>query len=140
MIVLDIMCSFVVGFIVSVIFKKLVNIGLHHMVHCIESILMILSIKYLATDKKWFDFYELQELMLTNSDEVVFKNTPAYINIFGELSKIISGSNTDKVYRQKEFIILNTSDGCFLPGLIQHSDKKNKIYYHFYTWKWGQFF
>ena len=32
---------------------------------------------YLATEKKWFDFYELQELMLIDSEEVVFKNTPA---------------------------------------------------------------
>ena len=40
------------------------------------------------TDKKWFDFDELKELLLTNSDTVVFKNTPEYINIFGELSKI----------------------------------------------------
>jgi hypothetical protein len=38
--------------------------------------------KYLATDKKRFDFYELQELMLTDSEKVVFKNTPEYINIF----------------------------------------------------------
>ena len=30
---------------------------------------------YLATDKKWFDFYELQELMLTNSEKVVFENS-----------------------------------------------------------------
>ena len=54
MIVLDIMCSLVVGFIVSVIFKKLVNIGLHHMVHCIESMLMILSIILFATDKYYW--------------------------------------------------------------------------------------
>lgn len=95
---------------------------------------------YLATDKKWFDFYELQELMLTNSDEVVFKNTPEYINIFGELSKIIMGSNTDKVYRKKEFIILNTSDGCFLPGLIQHSDKRTKSIIIFIHGSGGNFF
>ncbi|MCI8545696.1 MAG: NUDIX domain-containing protein [Clostridia bacterium] len=42
---------------------------------------------YLAIEKKWFDFYDLQELMLMNSDEVVFKNTPEYINIFGELKR-----------------------------------------------------
>lgn len=49
---------------------------------------------YLVTDKKWFDFYELQELMLTSNERVVFRNTPEYINIFGELSKIIKGVNT----------------------------------------------
>jgi hypothetical protein len=50
-IVLDVMCSLVIGLIISVIFKKLVNIGLHHMVHCIESMLMILSIILFVTDK-----------------------------------------------------------------------------------------
>ena len=95
---------------------------------------------YLATDKKWFDFYELQELMLTDSEEVVFKNTPAYINIFGELSKIIKGVNTNKEYRKKEFIILNTEDGCFLPGLIQHSDKKTKSIIIFIHGSGGNFF
>lgn len=95
---------------------------------------------YLATEKKWFDFYELQELMLTNSDEVVFKNTPAYINIFGELSKIIKGVNTNKEYHKKEFIILNTVDGCFLPGLIQHSDKKTKSIIIFIHGSGGNFF
>ncbi len=95
---------------------------------------------YLATDKKWFDFYELQELMLTNSDEVVFKNTPEYINIFGELSKIIKGVNTNKEYRKKEFIILNTDDGCFLPGLIQRSDKETKRVIIFIHGSGGNFF
>ena len=95
---------------------------------------------YLATDKKWFDFYELQELMLTNSDEIVFKNTPAYINIFGELSKIIKGVNTNKEFRKKEFIILNTEDGCFLPGLIQHSDTKTKSIIIFIHGSGGNFF
>lgn len=56
---------------------------------------------YLATEKKWFDFFDLQELMLTNSKEVVFKNTPEYINIFGELSKIIKGTNTNREYRKR---------------------------------------
>ena len=95
---------------------------------------------FLATDKKWFDFYELQELMLTNNNEVVFKNTPAYINIFGELSKIIKGVNTNKEYRQKEFIILNTEDGCFLPGLIQHTDKDTKSIIIFIHGSGGNFF
>lgn len=95
---------------------------------------------YLATEKKWFDFYELQELMLTDSDDVVFKNTPAYINIFGELSKIIKGVNTNKEYRQKEFIILNTEDGCFLPGLIQHAEKKTKSIIIFIHGSGGNFF
>lgn len=95
---------------------------------------------YLATEKKWFDFYELQELMLINSDEVVFKNTPEYINIFGELSKIIKGVNTNKEYRKKEFIILNTEDGCFLPGLIQHTDKKTKAIIIFIHGSGGNFF
>lgn len=96
--------------------------------------------KYLATDKKWFDFYELQELMLTNSEEVVFKNTPEYINIFGELSKIIKDVNTNKIAKQKEFIILNTEDGCFLPGLIQHSDKATKSIIIFIHGSGGNFF
>ncbi len=78
--------------------------------------------------------------MLTNSDEVVFKNTPEYINIFGELSKIIMSSNTDKVYRKKEFIILNTSDGCFLPGLIQRCDKPTKSIIIFIHGSGGNFF
>lgn len=95
---------------------------------------------YLATDKKWFDFYELQELMLTDSEEVVFKNTPAYINIFGELSKIIKDVNTNKEYRKKEFIILNTEDGCFLPGLIQRSDKETKSIIIFIHGSGGNFF
>ncbi len=95
---------------------------------------------YLATEKKWFDFYDLQELMLMNSDEVVFKNTPEYINIFGELSKIIKGTNTDKEYRKKEFIILNTTDGCFFPGLIQHADKETKSIIIFIHGSGGNFF
>ncbi len=95
---------------------------------------------YLATDKKWFDFYELQELMLTNSEEVVFKNTPEYINIFGELSKIIKKKNTNKEARKKEFIILNTTDGCFLPGLIQHTDKKTQSIIIFIHGSGGNFF
>lgn len=95
---------------------------------------------YLATDKKWFDFYELQELMLTNSSEVVFKHTPEYINIFGELSKIIKGSNTNSSYQQKEFVILNTTDGCFLPGLIQHANKKSNSIIIFIHGSGGNFF
>lgn len=51
MIVLDVMCSLVIGLTISVIFNKLVIIGLHHMVHCIESMLMILSIILFVTDK-----------------------------------------------------------------------------------------
>ena len=51
MIVLDIICSLIIGFIISVILKYLVNIGLHHMVHCIETMLMILSIILFATNK-----------------------------------------------------------------------------------------
>ena len=85
---------------------------------------------YLATDKKWFDFYELQELMLTNSSEVVFKNTPEYINI----------SNTNSSYQQKEFVILNTTDGCFLPGLIQHANKKSNSIIIFIHGSGGNFF
>ena len=95
---------------------------------------------FLATEKKWFDFYELQELMLTDSDTVVFKNTPEYIKIFGELSKIIKGSNTNKEYRKKEFILLNTSDGCFLPGLIQRCEKKSKSIIIFIHGSGGNFF
>lgn len=38
--------------------------------------------KYLATAIKWFDFAELKEKMLSDSDDVVFKCTPAYIKIF----------------------------------------------------------
>lgn len=95
---------------------------------------------YLATEKRWFDFYELQELMLTNSEEVVFKATPAYINIFGELSKIIKHDNTIHKNRKKEFIILNTSDGCFLPGLIQKSEKETKSIIIFVHGSGGNFF
>ena len=95
---------------------------------------------YLATEKKWFDFYELQELMLTNSKEVVFKNTPAYINIFGELSNIIKQDNTNYKNRKKEFIILNTSDGCFLPGLIQKAEKETKSIIIFIHGSGGNFF
>lgn len=95
---------------------------------------------YLATDFRWFDFYELQELMLTNSENVVFKNTPEYINIFGELSKIVKGFNTTKEYRKKEFVILNTNDGCFLPGLIQHADKDTKSIIIFIHGSGGNFF
>ncbi|MCI9063085.1 MAG: NUDIX domain-containing protein [Clostridia bacterium] len=95
---------------------------------------------YLATEKKWFDFYELQELMLINSEEVVFKNTPEYINIFGELSKIIKSNNTNHRNRKKEFIILNTDDGCFLPGLIQRSEKETKSIIIFIHGSGGNFF
>ena len=51
MIILDIMCSLVIGFIITTILKYLINIGLHHMVHCIEVMLMILSIILFATNK-----------------------------------------------------------------------------------------
>ena len=95
---------------------------------------------YLATEKKWFDFYELQELMLKNSDTVVFKNTPEYINIFGELSKIIKSANTNIEKRKKEFIIVNTEDGCFLPGMIQRSEKDTKSIIIFVHGSGGNFF
>ena len=95
---------------------------------------------YLATDKKWFDFYELQKLMLTNDESVVFKNTPEYINIFGELAKIIKNSNTTLGYRQKEFIILNTEDGCFIPGVIQHTEKQTDAIIIFIHGSGGNFF
>lgn len=95
---------------------------------------------YLATDKKWFDFYELQKLMLTNSEKVVFENTPEYINIFGELSKIIYGPNTGKKQRKKEFIILNTDDGCFFPGVIQRSYKPINSVIIFVHGSGGNFF
>lgn len=95
---------------------------------------------YLATDKKWFEFYELQELMLKNSDDIVFKNTAEYINIFGEISKIIKNSNTNKEYRKKEFIIINTNDGCFFPGLIQHANKETKSIIIFIHGSGGNFF
>lgn len=95
---------------------------------------------YLATEKKWFDFAELQELMLTDSEEVVFKNTPEYINIFGELAQIIKKANTNKEVRKKEFIILNTSDGCFLPALIQHADQEKNAIIIFIHGSGGNFF
>lgn len=95
---------------------------------------------YLATDKKWFEFYELQELMLKNSDDIVFKNIAEYINIFGEISKIIKNSNTNKEYRKKEFIIINTNDGCFFPGLIQHANKETKSIIIFIHGSGGNFF
>ena len=95
---------------------------------------------YLAIDKKWFDFQELQELMLNNSNEVVFKNTPEYINIFGELSKIIKRQNTTFQNKEKEFIIIHTDDNCFLPGVIQHSKKKNKFNNNIYSRKWWKLF
>ena len=95
---------------------------------------------YLATDKKRFDFYELQELMLTNSEKVVFKNTPNYINIFWELSKIVYGPNTCKEQHKKEFFILNTDDGCFLPGIIQRSYKPINSIIIFVHGSGGNFF
>lgn len=95
---------------------------------------------YLSTDMKWFDFYELQELMLKNSDDVVFKNTPEYINIFGELSKIIKGVNTNREPKQKEFIIINTEDGCFLPGMIERADNKTDSIIIFIHGSGGNFF
>ena len=95
---------------------------------------------YLATDKKWFDFDELKELMLTNSDTVVFKNTPEYINIFGELSKIIKNQNTSLPKRRKEFIIINTEDGCYLPGMIQRAEKESDSIIIFIHGSGGNFF
>ena len=95
---------------------------------------------YLAIDKKWFDFQELQELMLNNSNEVVFKNTPEYINIFGELSKIIKRQNTTFQNKEKEFIIIHTDDNCFLPGVIQHSKKKTNSIIIFIHGSGGNFF
>ena len=83
---------------------------------------------YLATEMKFFEFDELKEKMLMSSNDVVFKNTPEYINIFGELSKIIKNTNTSMQDKTKEFIIIESRDGCFFPGAIQHSNKKtNKI-------------
>lgn len=81
---------------------------------------------YLAIDKKWFEFSELQEKMLNNSDDVVFKNTPAYINIFGELGKIIKKSNTNNIIKGQEFILINTKDGCSFPGVIHHCPNETK--------------
>ena len=95
---------------------------------------------YLATEKKWFDFHELKKLMLENSDTVVFKNTPEYINIFGELSKIIKKDNTNIKTRQKEFIIVNTEDGCFLPGMIERCEKETKSIIIFIHGSGGNFF
>lgn len=83
---------------------------------------------YLATEKKWFSFEELKEKMLMNNEDVVFKNTPEYIRIFGELSKIIKNGNTSLTPKTKEFIIIESRDGCFFPGVIQHANEKtNKI-------------
>ena len=96
--------------------------------------------EYLATDKKWFDFYELQKLMLTNSEDVVFKCTPEYVKTFGELSKIIKGLNTTSPDIEKEFIIINTNDGCSLPGIISHGKKKNKSIIIFVHGSGGNFF
>jgi len=95
---------------------------------------------YLATDKRWFSFYELQELMLTSSEEIVFRATPEYINIFWELSKIVCGPNTDKEQHNKEFFILNTDDGCFFPGIIQRSYKPINSIIIFVHGSWGNFF
>jgi len=78
--------------------------------------------------------------MLTDSEEVVFKNTPEYINIFGELAQIIKKANTNKEVRKKEFIILNTSDGCFLPALIQHADQEKNAIIIFIHGSGGNFF
>lgn len=72
MIILDIMCSLVIGLIISVILKKLVNIGLHHMVHCIESMLMILSIILFVNDKcYWYVLIVLSTIMWRQAFRVV---------------------------------------------------------------------
>ena len=71
---------------------------------------------------------------------IQFLKIQQYINIFGEISKIIKNSNTNKEYRKKEFIIINTNDGCFFPGLIQHANKETKSIIIFIHGSGGNFF
>lgn len=81
---------------------------------------------FLASGYKWFDFDELQELMLTDDSSVVFRNTPEYIKIFGELSKIVRRGKTTARKKGKEFILIEAQDGVFLPGVIHHAKKPTK--------------
>ncbi len=57
MVVLNIFIALAVGFIISIIFVHLVSIGLHHMIHCIETMFIILSIILFAINKcYWYVF------------------------------------------------------------------------------------
>jgi len=81
---------------------------------------------HFATEFKWFDFNELQEMMLNDDDSIVFNRTPAYIALFGELGKIVRGPNTVDYKKDKEFFLNETNDGVFLPGIIHHAGTPTK--------------
>ena len=81
---------------------------------------------YLATEYKWWDFYELKTLMLNNSNETVFKNIPFYIYVFKELEKIVTNLDTGKTIRYKEFLIAETSDKVKLPCVLHRPKKATK--------------
>lgn len=95
---------------------------------------------YLATEYKWWDFYELQEKMLTNSHDTVFKNIPFYVYVFKQLEQIIKGINTNKAIRYKEFMIAETRDKVSLPCVLYRPKQKTKNVAIFVHGSGGNFF
>lgn len=74
-----------------------------------------------ATECKWYDFEELKKEMVIGSDNIVFKSTPVYINVFGALAKVIYSTQTHK---QQQFVLLETADGVILPSCLYNPVQK----------------
>lgn len=95
---------------------------------------------YLATEYKWWDFYELQEKMLTNSPDTVFKNIPFYIYVFKQLEQIVKGINTKAPIKYKEFFIAEAQDKVTLPCVLYRPKQKTKDVAIFVHGSGGNFF
>ena len=95
---------------------------------------------YLATEYKWWSYDELKEKMLTNSSDTVFKNIPFYIYVFKELEKIVSGLNTGKSIKYKEFLISETEDKVQHPCVLYRPKNKTNNIAIFVHGSGGNFF
>lgn len=63
-ILLTVTGTLIVGFIIAIIFKAMVNAGLHHTVHCIESMCLLIGIILFALGKcDWFIYMVLSTLL-----------------------------------------------------------------------------
>ena len=74
----------------------------------------------LASECKWEAFEDIKDKMLQDSEDIVFRSSPAYLSIFGALAKII---NDEKPKRKQEFVLLNTTDGVVLPASLYSPEK-----------------
>ncbi|MCL2369403.1 MAG: alpha/beta fold hydrolase [Alphaproteobacteria bacterium] len=95
---------------------------------------------YLATEYRWFGFQELFQKMMNNSDDTVFGYNPMFVDVFGELVKIIGKDNTINHRKNKEFIMCETADGVMLPGVIHRATRPASRIAIFFDGSGGNFF